>query len=129
MRKLLKKYAFVPERLVTDDLRSYSAAVRDLGIENAGTSAGGGRIIDPSVRTSRPAGGAQDAALQERRVRAEVSFNPRRRLQHIQRPAPPHLSPDASHALRCGDEHVARGSRCGLTIPEAPTLRARGMAM
>src|SRR5246127_3202064 len=30
MRKLLKKYAFVPERLVTDDLRSYSAAVRDL---------------------------------------------------------------------------------------------------
>ena len=25
MRKLLKKYAFVPERLVTDDLRSYSA--------------------------------------------------------------------------------------------------------
>jgi len=33
MRKLLKKYAFVPERLVTDDLRSYSAAVRNLGIE------------------------------------------------------------------------------------------------
>ncbi len=33
MRKLLKKYAFVPKRLVTDDLRSYSAAVRDLGIE------------------------------------------------------------------------------------------------
>jgi transposase-like protein len=26
MRKLLKKYAFAPERLVTDDLRSYSAA-------------------------------------------------------------------------------------------------------
>ncbi len=33
MRKLLKKNAFVPERLVTDDLRSYSAAVRDLRIE------------------------------------------------------------------------------------------------
>ena len=33
MRKLLKRYAFVPERLVTDDLRSYSAAVRELGIE------------------------------------------------------------------------------------------------
>ena len=33
MRKLLKKYAFAPERLVTDDLRSYSAAVRELGIE------------------------------------------------------------------------------------------------
>jgi putative transposase len=33
MRKLLKKYAFVPERLVTDDLRSYAPAARDLGIE------------------------------------------------------------------------------------------------
>ncbi len=34
MRKLLKKYAFVPERLVTDDLRSYGAAVRDPRIES-----------------------------------------------------------------------------------------------
>ncbi len=34
MRKLLKKYAYVPERLVTDDLRSYSAAARDLGVES-----------------------------------------------------------------------------------------------
>ena len=34
MRRLLKKYAMVPERLVTDDLRSYGAAARDLGIEN-----------------------------------------------------------------------------------------------
>jgi hypothetical protein len=33
MRKLLRKYAFVPERLVTENLRSYSAAVWDLGIE------------------------------------------------------------------------------------------------
>jgi putative transposase len=41
MRKLLKKYAFGPERLVTDDLRSYAPAAsgqrpaaRDLGIEH-----------------------------------------------------------------------------------------------
>ena len=33
MRKLLRKYGFVPDRLVTDDLRSYGAAARDLGIE------------------------------------------------------------------------------------------------
>jgi transposase-like protein len=33
MRKLLKKYGFVPGRLVTYDLRSYGAAARDLGIE------------------------------------------------------------------------------------------------
>src|SRR5271170_5698707 len=33
MRKLLRKYAVVPERLVTDDLRSYGAATLDLGID------------------------------------------------------------------------------------------------
>jgi putative transposase len=34
MRKLLKKYAVVPERMVTDDLRSYGAATPDLGIDH-----------------------------------------------------------------------------------------------
>src|SRR5450432_247211 len=34
MRKLLKKYGFVPDRMITDDLRSYGAAARNLGIEN-----------------------------------------------------------------------------------------------
>jgi putative transposase len=34
MRKLLKKYAFAPERLVTDHFRSYGAAARDLRIEH-----------------------------------------------------------------------------------------------
>ena len=33
MRKLLKRYGFVPDLLITDDLRSYGAAARDLGIE------------------------------------------------------------------------------------------------
>src|SRR5467141_5355486 len=33
MRKLLKKYGFVPDLLITDDLRSYGAAARELGIE------------------------------------------------------------------------------------------------
>ena len=32
MRKLLKKMGFAPDRIVTDDLRSYGAAMRDLGI-------------------------------------------------------------------------------------------------
>ena len=32
MRKLLKKYGFVPDKLVTDDLRSYAGAASDLGI-------------------------------------------------------------------------------------------------
>ena len=32
MRKLLKKYGLMPDKIVTDDLRSYSAAARELGI-------------------------------------------------------------------------------------------------
>src|ERR1700752_3061388 len=34
MRKLLKKTGFVPDKLVTDELASYGAATRDLGLEN-----------------------------------------------------------------------------------------------
>ncbi len=75
-----------------------------------------------------PAAGAQDAALQERRLRAEVSFNPRRRLQHLQRPTPSHLSPNPPCASRRGDDHVAERGRRDLTIPESLTLRARGIA-
>jgi len=33
MRKLLKKYGFVPDLMIKDDLRSYGAAARELGIE------------------------------------------------------------------------------------------------
>src|SRR6202521_4425072 len=32
MRKILRKYGYVPDKLVTDDLRSYAAAASDLGI-------------------------------------------------------------------------------------------------
>jgi len=34
MRKLLRKYGFVPNELVTDDLRSYGAAAHELGLAN-----------------------------------------------------------------------------------------------
>jgi putative transposase len=34
MRKLLRKYAFVPERLVTDDLRSCGVVARALGLDH-----------------------------------------------------------------------------------------------
>jgi len=33
MRKLLKKYGFVPDLMIKDDLRSYGAAACELGIE------------------------------------------------------------------------------------------------
>ena len=34
MRKLMKKYGFVPERITTDGLASYAAAARELSIES-----------------------------------------------------------------------------------------------
>ena len=33
MPKLLREHAFVPDRIITDDLRSYGAAARELGME------------------------------------------------------------------------------------------------
>jgi hypothetical protein len=65
MRKLLRKYAVVPERLVTDDLPSYGAATLDLGIATC-TTADDGRTIGPRIRISRPDGGTADATLEKR---------------------------------------------------------------
>jgi len=75
------------------------------------------------------AAGAQDATLQERRLGAEIAGKPWRRLQHLQRPTPSHLSSNAPHASRRGDERVAGGNRGSLTIREATTFRAHRMTM
>ena len=128
MRKLMKKYAFAPERLVTDDLRSYSAAVRDLGIER--------RHERGRWKNNRAENSHQPTRRRERKMQRFKSSGSaqkflsttRRRLQYLQHPTPSHLSPNAPRASRRGDDHVADGGRSGLTIPEAPTLRARGTA-
>jgi IS1 family transposase len=57
MRKLLRKYAVVPERLVTDDLRSYRAAT-SISASTTCTTADDGRTIGPRIRISRPDGGS-----------------------------------------------------------------------
>ena len=128
MRKLLKKYALVPERMVTDNLRSYSAAVRDLGIERRHER---GRWKNNRAENSHQPTRRRErkmAAVQEPVFSPEVSFNPRRRLQHLQRPTPSHLRPNAPRASQRRDDNVADCSRSCLTISKAPTLRARGTA-
>src|SRR5271165_7035083 len=70
--------------------------------------------------------GAQDAAVQEPRFGPEISVHTRCRPQHFQRPTSSHLSPNPPRASQCGDDHVAKRHRSGLTIPEAQTLHARG---
>ena len=129
MRKLLKKYAFVPARLVTDDLRSYGAAVRELGIERRHGARAMEEQSSREFASADTAAGAQDATVQEPGFRPEIPVNACRRLQHLQRPTSSHFSPNAPRASRCGDEHVADRRRSSLKIPEPPTLRARLMAM
>ena len=126
MRRLLKKYAFAPERLVTDDLRSYSARSGIWG-SNAGMSAGNGRTIELRIRISQRGGGSARCSGSRAGLSPEISFHRRRRLQYLQRPTPSHLSPNAPRASRCCDDHVADRSRSGLTIPDrgADTSRSR----
>ena len=63
MRKLLKKYAFAPERLVTDDC-GHTPQRPAISALNTWMSAAGGCTIGPRIRISRPdAGSARCSAL------------------------------------------------------------------
>ena len=60
MRKLLKKHAFVPDQIITDDLRSYGAAARDLGI--------GKRHVRGRWRNNRAENSHQPTRRRERKM-------------------------------------------------------------
>ena len=127
MRKLLRKYAVVPERIVTDDLRSYSAAARDLRHRPLAMSAGEWKNnrAENSAST-KPTAGAQDATLQERGLCAKIPLHPRRRrLQHFQLPTPSHVSSNTPRPTRRSDDHVgARPSRRLQNVGRAPSPRS-----
>jgi transposase-like protein len=72
MRKLLRKYAVVPERLVTDDLRSYGAATLELTCMIAGD----GKIIGPRIRISRPDAGSARCNASRARAQRRSSSQP-----------------------------------------------------
>ena len=117
MRKLLKKYAFVPERLVTDDLRSYSAAVHVLGIERRHER---GRWMNNRAENSHQPTRRRERKMQRFKsvgLSPEIPVNACSGLQHLQRPTPSHFRPNASRAARCGYGHVADGGRSSLIIP------------
>ena len=101
MRKLLKKYAFAPERLVTDDLRSYAPAARDLGIEHLHER---GRW-----RNSRAAPRRDSSQPTPPCTTLSTSNAISRQLNHIACSAP-------------RDDHVARGrrGRMKLRAPYSP---------
>ena len=75
MRKLLKKYGFVPDKLVTDDLRSYAAAAGYLSWDRK-TPRARSMAQQPSreFASTDPTTRTQDAEFQERRFSAKISF-------------------------------------------------------
>ena len=97
MRKLLKKYAFVPERLVTDDLRSYSAAARDLGIERRHER---GRWKNNRAENSHQPTRRRERKCSGSRVRVQPrKFSPR---------TPPSTTPLTSNAILPRPKRTAR---------------------
>jgi transposase-like protein len=127
MRKLLKKYAFVPERMVTDDLRSYSAPVHVLGIEGcqergrwknnrAENSHQPTRRRERKMQRFKSPGSAQKFLSTHAAVYNTSSSN-------VISPQPKRFT-----CARRADEHVEYRSRSGLTTWRAPTLRLCHMA-
>ena len=87
MRKLLRKQGFAPTRVTTDQLRSYGAAFRHLGLschhEQGPATKQSRREFTPGGATPR----AQDAALQIAGLGATFPEHACRRPQCLQSPA------------------------------------------
>ena len=75
MRKLLKKYGFVPDKLVTDDLRSYAAAAGDLGIAK--------RHDHGRWRNNRPENSHQPTRRRERKMQGFKSVGAAQRFLSV----------------------------------------------
>ncbi len=112
MRKLLKKYGFLPETPVTDDLRSYHAVARDPGIEHRHCT---GRWRINRAENSHQPTRRRERKMQGPRLSAEISFASRGHLQHIQRPTPSHIGKNALSLQGIGPANVAGNRRRGVS--------------
>jgi transposase-like protein len=95
MRKLLKKYTFPPERLVTDDLR-HTPQRPAISASSTCMSAARERTIGLRIRISRPDGGSG---------RCSASRVPAPRRNSSQ-PTPPCTTLSASNAISCQLNHT-----------------------
>ena len=109
MRKLLKKYGLMPDKIVTDDLRSYSAAARELGIAD--------RHERGRWRNNRAENSHQPTRRRKRKMQGFKSVGSAQRflstmppLQHVQRPTPFHFSTNTPGFSSLGHGHMARGA-------------------
>ena len=114
MRKLLKKYGFVPEKLITDDLRSYTAAASELGIARCH---GRGRWRNnraenshqPTRRRERKMQGFKSAGSAQRFLSVHATVH---NTFNVQR----HITSARTHrTLDIGDADMARSRRRGLS--------------
>ena len=114
MRKLLKKYGFVPDKLVTDDLLwGCSQSSRDRKTpctwSMAQQPSGEFASTDPKKRE-------EDARVPERGIRAKISLSTCGRPKHLQRPAPSHVSKNAPSLQGISPADLARSGRCGVSL-------------
>lgn len=114
MRKLLWKYGALPVNLITDHLRSYHAAARDLGIAHKHRT---GRWRNNRAENSHQPTRRRErnARLQKHRFRAKNSLLSRRRLQHLQHSTPFHLKKSAPSLASLGHGHMAFGRCCSMS--------------
>ena len=124
MRKLLRKYAVVLERLVTDDLRCYGAATLDLCIDHLLDR---GRWKNNRAENSHQSTRRRQCKMQRFKSAgsAQKFLSTHARLQHFQRPTLPHVSSITPRAPRRGDEHVAGGRRGCIEIRNPLRIRSR----
>ena len=119
MRKLLKKQGFTPNLLVTDKLRSYASACRQLRLtcrhEQGAETEQSGREFSSGGTTTR----AQVAALQISQIRAAFPEHARRGPQHFQPSTPPDLPIDPADLQSRGSGAMVRRCRSRMR-PDQP---------
>lgn len=109
MRKLLKKQGFAPSVVVTDKLRSYSSAFRDIGLSarhelrlRKNNRAENSHL--PVRRRERKLQRFKSPGSAQRFLSAHA-----RRLQHLQPAASPYLPPHNAHIQIRGRRSMERG--------------------